>query len=77
MNSILPELAKLPSGVCKQKLKEYLGEKKGMFKTHLAPIIALDPLFKGPWPSQLPKVWDINEVVQGISLQTILAMAGS
>ena len=44
-----------------------------MFKTHLALIIALDPLFKGPWASQLPKVWDINEVVQGISLHTVLA----
>ena len=44
-----------------------------MFKTHLALIIALDPLFKGPWSSQLPKVWDINEVVQGISLHTVLA----
>lgn len=50
MNSILPELAKLPSGFCKYKLKEFL-EKSGMLKTHLAPTIAMNPCLKAHDPA--------------------------
>lgn len=41
------------------------------------PYYCYGALFKGPWSSQLPKVWDVDEGVQGTCLQATLAMAGS
>lgn len=54
MDSILPELAKLPSGVCKCKWQEFL-EKSTMFKTHLAHIIAMKPYSKACDPANSQK----------------------